>query len=143
MRRLSIIALALIGFGVVLWMLTNEREETERKDRLAESEKQEETLFGTTEAAEAEIAEQLRERVKSDRGLLTVSVEGLVTTQPIPPNWYVSCGFDGLSLNFGPEEDANSIEITTLDLPPEKCQWLSPLLGQKVQDLFKTVATGH
>ena len=141
---------ALIVVALYVWNWNYKQKEAAKEAQEQAQQTAEAALFTSRTAAEFEIEKRLKEHIAVSNGVLVVTYTdaAIMWGQPIPLLWKVSCSFLGLTLDLGQRDNSTGPQITDVTLTPEfiritdanlseeQCQWLTPLLGQKLNAMF-------
>ena len=140
MRRLAALSAALALCGA-LGSAAAEPKPTADPD-LAKSDA---ALLQDDAKATAEFQRRLRGQVAYRNGLLIIvdrsGTTAGVTVMPATVFWGVDCSDSGISVTFGTgsgdSDNGISLQLTTANVPDEKCLQIAPALGQTLLDIVK------
>jgi hypothetical protein len=130
---------AIVAVGGFVTYDTRRRQET--IDAQAEEARQAAELQLLLDPARGptEIDKRLRDKLTVQSGVVTIAdnpdVFDTFAISAASP-WTVSCHF-GISVLFGPGRyEGPALQITDVQVPPEDCQKVAPLVGQRVRLLL-------
>ena len=123
-----------------------ERQQSKEEAEKAEHDKSEALIFSNQDNSSLEIEKRLAHRI-SLRGNTIVLIDpdgvdviGMTASNP----WTISCGPAGITVSFGSaatSEDncaeTTNLELTSAWLKQEQCEWLVPMVSEKLQAIIR------